>query len=221
VLITGATGGLGTALASRLHDRGLRVVLAARDLGAARSAAQRIGPRCDAVELDVTADESVASARKTVGPVDVLINNAGIMIDGGQTPLTIPLDLVSQHIAVNALGAWRVSQAFVPDMVRAGWGRVVMVSSGTGAFSNGIFTGAPAYSVSKTTLNAITVLLATQTRDTGVLVNAVNPGLVRTRMAPQARREPEDAAVDIEYAVTLPEDGPSGVFFRSGHQIDW
>ncbi|MET7622640.1 SDR family NAD(P)-dependent oxidoreductase [Streptomyces sp. NPDC005408] len=87
--------------------------------------------------------------------------------------------------------------------------------------TNGLFPQAPAYSASKAGLNAVTVLLAKETAGTGVLVNAVNPGLVRTRMRPEAERSPEDAAEDIVYAATLPEDGPSGVFFRSGAVDGW
>jgi NAD(P)-dependent dehydrogenase (short-subunit alcohol dehydrogenase family) len=163
----------------------------------------------------------VAAAATTVGPVDILVNNAGVLLDHGRDPLTVPLDLVEEQWRVNALGAWRVSQVFVPGMVARGWGRVVMVSSGTGAFSNGLFTGAPGYSASKTALNAVTSLLAAATRGSGVLVNAVNPGLVRTRMRPEAPRTAQEAAADIEYAALLSDDGPTGCFLRGQRRIEW
>ncbi len=93
---------------------------------------------------------------------------------------------------------------------------MVNISSGTGSFSNGIAAMCPAYSVSKTSLNALTVMLAEETRETGVLVNAINPGLVRTRMRPTAEQSPQQAARDVLRAATLPDGGPSGVFFRRG-----
>ncbi|HTI20735.1 MAG TPA: SDR family NAD(P)-dependent oxidoreductase [Kutzneria sp.] len=220
-LVTGANRGLGRAVARRLHGLGLRVVVAGRDGRDARDVAEELGDGATGIELDVTDDESVLRAVKLAGPVDVLVNNAGIMSDQGYDPLTVPIDVVHRHLTVNALGALRVSQAFVPAMVERGWGRVVFVSSGTGSFTNGLFPGAPAYSLSKTAVNGVMQLLATATKGTGVLVNAVNPGLVKTRMAPQAQRSAWDASADIVDAAQLPDDGPSGAFLRHGKQIDW
>lgn len=220
-LVTGANRGLGLAVAELLHRQGHRVVLAARDEAAARAAAGRLGEGARAVALDVTDDASVKEAAQRVGHVDVLVNNAGVLLDAGGRPSDVPVRAVEDTLAVNLLGSWRVSQAFVPGMVRAGWGRVVMVSSGTGSFTNGLFLRTPAYSVSKAALNALTVLLAQETAGTGVLVNAVNPGLVRTRMRPDAERRPEEAAADVVAAATLPDDAQSGVFLRSGAVIGW
>ena len=220
-LVTGGNRGIGRAVAARLCRRGLRVVIGGRDLEHARQVAGHLGGDVRAVQLDVTDAASIADAHKLIGPVDVLINNAGVLLDMGHDPLTVPLELVEQQLSVNALGAWRVSQTFVPDMVRRGWGRVVTVSSGTGAFSNGLFAGAPGYSASKTLLNAATVLLAGAVEGTGVLVNAVNPGLVSTRMRPDAPRSAEDAAADVEYAAMLPDDGPTGTFLRGHRTIPW
>ncbi|MFK4221472.1 SDR family NAD(P)-dependent oxidoreductase [Streptomyces sp. NPDC019890] len=220
-LVTGANRGLGLAVSTLLHARGFRVVLGGRDEEAVTAAAQSLGEGAAAVVLDVSDDASVKSAAERVGRVDVLVNNAGTFLDRGDVPSGVPLSLVEATLSVNVLGSWRVSQAFLPGMVEHGWGRVVMVSSGTGSFTNGLFPQAPAYSVSKAALNAVTVLLAKETADTGVLVNAVNPGLVRTRMRPEAERSAEDAAGDIAYAATLPDGAPSGVFFRSGAVVGW
>jgi len=219
VLVTGANRGLGRAVAEHLHALGWRVVLAARNGAQAAEAAHSVGT--DWVELDTADADSVKRAYDTVGPVDALVNNAGVLLDGGTDPLTVPLDLVEQTFMINVIGSWRVSQTFVPAMVERGWGRVVMVSSGTATFHNGLFAGAPGYSASKTALNGLTTMLAAQTRSTGVLVNAVNPGMTRTRMMPHAQRSPEEAAVDIGYAVTLPDDGPTGAFLRGRNQIEW
>ncbi|WP_041833611.1 SDR family NAD(P)-dependent oxidoreductase [Actinoplanes sp. N902-109] len=220
-LVTGANRGIGEAVATALHEAGHRVVVTARDAAAAKEAADRIGAGVEAVALDVTEADGAARAHAAVGPVDILVNNAGVLLDQGRPASAVALDLVERTIDVNALGAWRVCQAFLPDMVRAGWGRVVMVSSGTGSFHNGLFGPAPAYSASKVLLNALTVLLADETAGTGVLVNAVNPGLVRTRMRPDAQRDPRTAAADIAWAATLPDDGPTGGFFSRRQPAGW
>ncbi|QMU78165.1 SDR family oxidoreductase [Streptacidiphilus sp. PB12-B1b] len=221
VLITGANRGLGRAVAAELHGRGLRVVLTARHGEEAAEAAAALGAGATGQALDVTDAESVKQARERIGPVDVLVSNAGVLLDSGTDPLTVPLELVRQTLTVNLLGAWQVAQAFVPDMVARGWGRVVFVSSGTGSFSNGLFRSSPGYSVSKTAVNGLTQMLAAQTLDSGVLVNAVNPGPTRTRMMPGATRTAEEAARDIADAATLPDGGPTGTFRRGEQTFDW
>lgn len=220
-LVTGANRGIGHAVAAELHARGLRVVLTARDKREAVRAGTEISPELRTEVLDVTDMESVSAAAKRIGPVDVLVCNAGVLLDGGTDPLSTPLDLVEKTLSVNLLGGWRVAQAFVPAMVRNGWGRVVFVSSGTATFSNGLFTGSPGYSVSKTAVNGLTTMLAQQTSGSGVLVNAVNPGMTRTRMMPHATREPQDAAVEIADVATLPDTGPSGAFLRGDRRLPW
>ncbi|MGW2425650.1 SDR family NAD(P)-dependent oxidoreductase [Streptomyces sp. NPDC001709] len=220
-LVTGANRGLGLAVSARLLAEGHDVVVAARRADAARETARRLGPGARPVVLDVTDDDSVRAAHELVGPVDILINNAGVLLDDGRPPHQVPPALVADTFAVNTLGALRVSQHFLPGMLEHGWGRVVMVSSGTGAFSHGLHPGTPAYAVSKAALNAVTVLLATASRDSGVLVNAVNPGRVRTRMMPSATIEPEEAAADIVWAATLPDSGPTGTFLRACRPVAW
>ncbi|HET8681345.1 MAG TPA: SDR family NAD(P)-dependent oxidoreductase [Micromonosporaceae bacterium] len=220
-LVTGANRGIGLAVAAELRSRGLEVVVTARDPDAAAQAAAALGPGVRAHALDVTDPESVRLAHKQVGPVDVLVSNAGVLLDGGADPLSVSLDLVERTFAVNLLGSWRVAQAFVPDMVRRGWGRVVFVSSATGSFSIGLFNRTPGYSVSKTALNGLATMLAAQTKGTGVLVNAVNPGQTRTRMMPTAEQAPEQAARDIADAATLPDDGPTGAFLRGQRTLGW
>jgi NAD(P)-dependent dehydrogenase (short-subunit alcohol dehydrogenase family) len=220
-LVTGANRGLGRAVAARLDALGHRVVVAARDERAARAVVAGLGRLARAVALDVTTEASVRTAHDRVGDVDILVNNAGLLLDMGHRPTSVPMAVVERELAVNTLGAWRMCHEFVPGMVTRGWGRVVMVSSGTGAFSNGIFPWTPGYSVSKAALNALTVILAKETEGTGVLVNAVNPGLVRTAMRPDADRSPEDAAVDVAWAATLDDDGPTGALLRRNVAVAW
>ncbi|WP_030019003.1 SDR family NAD(P)-dependent oxidoreductase [Streptomyces monomycini] len=203
-LVTGANRGLGLAVATELARRGHRVLFAARDGAAAGRAAP------DAVRA--------AAAGQ---PVDILVNNAGVLSDWGTAPSAADLDGVRHSLEVNLLGAWRVTQAFLPGMVERGWGRVVNISSGAASFAYGPSPQCPGYTASKVALNALTTMLAEEVKGTGVLVNAINPGLVRTRMQPQAEQAPEEAARHIADAATLADDGPSGVFLRRDTVIDW
>ncbi|UNZ19928.1 SDR family NAD(P)-dependent oxidoreductase [Streptomyces sp. 891-h] len=220
-LVTGGNRGIGHAVAELLHGRGHRVIVASRDGDQARSAAERLGEGARGARVDVTDAAAVAELHASVGEVDILVNNAGVQLDWGEEPTGIDLALVRSTLEVNLLGAWRMAQAFVPDMVGRGWGRVVNISSGTASFALGLPGRCPAYSVSKSSLNALTVLLARETEGTGVLVNAINPGLVRSRMRPDAEQSPQEAAAHIVGAATLPDDGPSGAFLRRDAVIGW
>ncbi|MEU2081820.1 SDR family NAD(P)-dependent oxidoreductase [Streptomyces albus] len=220
-LVTGANRGIGLAVARMLHERGHHVLLAARDAEAARSAASGLGTGARGVALDVTEPVTVEKLAAEAQDVDILVNNAGVQLDWGERPSTVDPALVERTLQINLLGSWRVAAAFLPGMVRRGWGRVVNISSGTGSFTLGIAGACPAYSVSKTALNALTVMLARETEGTGVLVNAINPGLVRTRMRPDAPQSPQEAAEHIVRAATLPDDGPTGVFLRRETVIGW
>ncbi|MBO8192112.1 SDR family NAD(P)-dependent oxidoreductase [Streptomyces oryzae] len=220
-LVTGGNRGIGHAVAALLHARGHRVIVASRNGAEARSAAERLGDGARGVALDVTDAEAVDRLPARVGEIGILVNNAGVQLDWGEQPTGIDLALVESTLEVNLLGAWRMAQALVPDMVRRGWGRVVNISSGTASFALGLPGACPAYSVSKASLNALTVLLARETEGTGVLVNAINPGLVRSRMRPDAEQSPQEAAGHIVRAATLPDGGPSGAFLRREAVIDW
>jgi NAD(P)-dependent dehydrogenase (short-subunit alcohol dehydrogenase family) len=212
-LVTGANRGIGRAVAAELYRRDLRVVVTARDGAAASEAAREVGPGVRWHALDVTDPGSVKRASEEIGDIDVLVSNAGVLLDAGTDPLSVPLEAVEQTLRVNLIGSWRVVQAFVPPMVARGWGRVVLISSGTTAeFGGALFARAPGYSLSKSALNGLTTMLAAQTAGSGVLVNAVNPGRVRTRMMPAQQTPPEVAARFIADVATLPADGPTGQF---------
>ena len=221
-LVTGATGGLGAATVTHLVESGMRVIAVGRSPRGLRELAEHAGSHVSTAVVDVRDATSVADAVRRVGPVDVLINNAGTLLTADTEPSTVDLKQVAEEWATNALGPWRMAQAVLPGMRARGRGRVVNVSSGTASFHWGLRGGAPGYSVSKVALNALTVLLAAENSDTGVLVNAINPGRIRTPMMPDAPRSPEDAAADIGWAASLPDDGPTGKFFRRpGEEMDW
>ena len=227
-LVTGANRGLGLEISRQLLDKGAIVVLAGRDLAALDEAAAHLGvdeQGAMTVRLDVTDTASITSARRDVlqrfGRVDILINNAAILVAEDGDALEISTDDYRRSFGTNVFGVIDVCRAFVPDMARAGYGRVVNVSSGAGQLA-AMTTYAPAYSMSKTALNAFTRLLAHEYQSDGVLVNAVDPGWVRTDMGgPSAPRSPQEGAAGIVWLATLRADGPTVGFFRNRRPIAW
>ena len=177
------------------------------------------------VRMDVTDPGSIASAQRTVAkrfrPVDILVNNAAVVLFESEDVLSIPSDAFRRTFDTNLFGAIEVSRVFVPPMAHAGYGRVVNVSSGAGQLAR-MSDYAPAYSMSKAALNAFTRILAYTYRGSGVLVNAVDPGWVRTDMGgPSAPRSLQEGADTIVWLATLPDAGPTGGFFRDRHAIEW
>ena len=220
ILITGAYRGLGHEVARQLSERGWKVILSARRRDQVSAAAAKL-KNASFVELDITDESSVARAANEVPQLDVLVNNAAIIAAGDQDILKIQPELVAQTIATNALGALRVSQAFVPHLLKSSAGRIVNVSSGAGQLSD-MGTWSPAYATSKTTLNAITCLLAAALQQRGVAVNSVCPGWCRTEMGgASAPRSAEEGAAGIVWlAADAPQD-KTGLFWRDKEVIPW
>jgi NAD(P)-dependent dehydrogenase (short-subunit alcohol dehydrogenase family) len=226
-LVTGANRGIGLEVCRQLAARGLRVVLTGRDRRRTASAAEQVakdGLDVSAAVMDVTDDDSVRACEqeitKRLGYVDVLVNNAAILLaDDGL--LQTPIEDVRSTFETNVIGVLRVCQTLVPGMIARRYGRVVNVSSAAGQLSS-MTTYAPAYSISKTALNALTVQLAACAKGTGVLVNCVNPGWVRTRMGgSSAPTSAEEGADTIVWAATLPANGPTGAFLSGRGRIAW
>ncbi|MDF2742569.1 MAG: fabG 4, pSRTUE45c [Actinomycetia bacterium] len=226
VLVTGANRGVGQELARQLALRGDVVVLTARDLGKAeRTAAALPGhERVLARRLDVTDPASIqrvaADLDRRYGRLDVLVNNAAIHYDTWQQASTADLRVVREALEVNLLGAWQTSLAFLPLLRRSGHGRIVNVSSEAGSLAI-MDGGTPAYNVSKAALNALTRMLAGELRRDRVLVNAVCPGWVATDMGGPGGRPVAEGAASVLWAVDLPDDGPTGGFYRDGHPLPW
>ena len=153
------------------------------------------------------------------GGVDVLVNNAAVLLDEWTPVLDLPIDTARETFETNVFGALAMCQAFVPGMMRRRFGRVVNVSSGAGLLSH-MEGYAPSYSMSKTALNALTRQMAHAARGRNVLVNAVDPGWVRTDMGGSgAPRSVEQGADTVVWLATLPDGGPTGGFFYDRRQI--
>jgi NAD(P)-dependent dehydrogenase (short-subunit alcohol dehydrogenase family) len=226
-VVSGANRGIGLAVARQLGERGMTVVLGARDSAGGRAVAAELAGRgidARAHQLDVTDQASVDRLRDWVatelhGRVDVLINNAGIYPGGRAAELD--LAVAEEAWQVNALGAWRLTLAILPFMRRRGFGRIVNVSSEAGSLAS-MSSYMPAYNVSKAALNAITRVLAGDLLGSGILVNAACPGWVRTDMGgPSAPRSPDEGAASVTWAALLPDGGPTGGFFRDGRPLPW
>jgi NAD(P)-dependent dehydrogenase (short-subunit alcohol dehydrogenase family) len=227
-LVTGANRGLGLETARQLLARGLNVVLAGRDddaLDRAFHSLDRASEQAMTVRMDVTNPESIRSAQRAVagrfGGVDILVNNAAVLLFENEDVLSIPLDAYQRTFETNLFGAIEVSRVFAPAMAQSGYGRIVNVSSGAGQLAR-MSDYAPAYSMSKAALNAFTRILAHTYQGSGVLVNAADPGWVRTDMGgPSAPRSPREGADTIVWLATLPDDGPTGGFFHDRQPIAW
>jgi NAD(P)-dependent dehydrogenase (short-subunit alcohol dehydrogenase family) len=225
-VVTGGNRGIGREVCRQLAERGHTVVLGSRDAAkgaavAAELAADGLDVRAHA--LDVTDGAAVDAAarwvRDELGGADVLVNNAAILYDLGARAVTADLETVHRAMETNLFGAWRTTQAFLPLLRESPHPRIVTVSSESGSLAH-MVGGIPAYATSKAALNALTRLLAGELRTDGVLVNAVCPGWTDTDMG-QGGRPVADGAESVVWAAVLPDDGPTGGFFRDGEPLPW
>lgn len=227
-LITGANKGIGFEVARQLAARGFHVFMTARrrDTGLkALAALQESGAKVNLVDLEVTDSGSIQGAAKEMTArtdhLDVLVNNAGVIVEGDANLLTLDIEIVRRTLDTNTLGTLRVTQAFVPLLVKSRSGRIINVSSGAGQLSD-MGTWSPAYSISKTALNAVTCQLAVALHDQGIAVNSVCPGWCRTEMGgPNAPRSVEQGADTIVWLATEAPQDLSGQFLRDRSVIPW
>lgn len=214
-LVTGGNRGIGRAIAEGLVARDFRVVIGVRDLEAGRAVAEQIGAQ--AVRLDVARIDGLAASVDKIGGVDVLVNNAGVLIDANM--LEDP-GAFHQSVDVMFRGPFELIRTVVPHMGAQRWGRIVNVSSGWGSFAEGL-EGPGGYGVAKAALNALTKALPRDLPE-GVKINAMCPGWVRTRIGgPEATRSPAQGAETALWLADLPEDGPTGRFFRDKMSVRW
>ncbi|MYW91836.1 SDR family oxidoreductase [Amycolatopsis rubida] len=227
-LVTGANKGIGLAIAHGLGSIGFTVAVGARDENNREKAVEELraaGIDAFGVALDVTSEDSVAVAAKSIERLDVLVNNAGIggQLDGGaQDPTTLDLDVVRTVLDTNVFGVVRVTNAMLPLLREAESPRIVNMSSNMGSLKLRSGPVLAAYAPSKTMLNSITVQYARVLADTNVIINAGCPGYVATDFNGYAgTRTPEQGAAIAVKLATLPDDGPRGGFFDDAGEIPW
>lgn len=236
-LVTGVSRetGLGLEVARQMHDNGFNVIISARMAERAMAMAailQNEGREAVPLELDILEDLSVENAVQQIesrfGVLDVLINNAGGYYDQEGTPLNQTFEYTRQALETNLFGTWRVIKAFLPLLEKSDNGIIVNVSSGAGLFTDpdsGLSAtgGTTAYGISKLALNGLTVKLAQELKKHTIKVNAVCPGFTATYPGTEqlGARPVADGARGIVWAATLPDDGPSGGFFRDGKPLSW
>jgi NAD(P)-dependent dehydrogenase (short-subunit alcohol dehydrogenase family) len=220
-LITGANRGIGFAIAEGLVRRGnIRVLLGARDPELGKTAAQKIG--AEPVHLDLSDPTGIEDQVKKIvsdfGAIDILVNNAAVLDSTPGSALSPEAFMRSVH--VNIAAPFALIRILAPGMRSRGWGRIVNVSSGWGSFSDGM-SGPMAYSVSKAALNALTLSFSHEL-GSSVKINAACPGWVRTRMGGSgASKSAAEGADTPIWLATLPDDGPTGGFFRDRRPIKW
>jgi len=227
-LVSGANRGIGREVARQLAERGFEVLLGARDGARASAAAaeleQSTGAVVRAVTLDVSDPASIQAVADGVGNrtgrLDVLVNNAGVGTDFGVSGADPDFDAVQRALDTNFFGAYRLTIALLGLLRESGHARVVNVSSGMGGVAE-MGGWSPGYRVSKAAMNAMTRILSTELNGEGILVNSACPGFVNTDMGgPMGATKPvEEGASGIVWLATLPDDGPTGGFFRDGAPV--
>ena len=237
-LITGANKGIGLETARQLGKLGITVLIGARDLAkgeAAEAELKKDGVDARAVKLDVDNPADYEAVKKLIekdyGRLDILINNAGIMIDsrkGNETSKTSQ-DVLRKTFNTNFFAVVGLTQALLPLLKKSLGGRIVNLSS---ILASNTLHATPgsfiydaktfAYDASKTALNAFTVHLAYELRDTNVKVNSAHPGWVKTEMGGEgADLEISEGGKTSAWLATLPEDGPTGGYFHLGQTLPW
>ncbi len=232
-VVTGGNRGIGSEIGRQLARLGMCVVLTSRDAAKGGAACRKInqetgagGGSASTFKLDVTDAGDIkalaAHVASEFGRLDVLVNNAGVQLDPkGSRALSADLQTYRASFETNVLAPLALIQALLPLMKKNNFGRIVNVSSGLGQLSE-MSSGTPAYRMSKTALNALTRLIAAETRGSNILVNSMSPGWVKSDMGgPHAPRTLEQGADTGVWLATLPDDGPSGGFFYERAPIAW
>ncbi|GAA5005420.1 SDR family NAD(P)-dependent oxidoreductase [Acinetobacter puyangensis] len=233
-LVSGATRGIGRAIAAGLAQQGVKVLLGARNLEQGKKVAEALSTEnisIEAVELDTTnqatIDRLVEQIGREYGRLDILINNAGISLDF--YPELSVREKLSKTLETNVVGTAALTEAVIPLLKRSQHGRIVNVSSVLSSFNyrnqkDWIYYDVvmPTYQASKAAVNALTLSYAKQLADQNIKVNAICPGLTATDATDHyGERTPEQAAkIAIKFAL-LDDDGPTGTFHNDAGSIQW
>lgn len=236
-LVTGANKGIGLETVRQLAKQGFHVLLAARDEKRGNDAAAALkseGLSVEFIKLDVTSDadrKAVAAhvAERHGDTLDVLVNNAAIAIDEKHKTTDVPLDILRRTFEANVFSMVALTQALLPSLRKSGAGRIVNLSSGLASLTlhsdpkSAFYHMKPlAYDASKTAVNAFTVHLAYELRETPIKVNAADPGWVKTDMGSDAAPlSVEEGAKTSVWLATLGADGPTGGFFHMRERHPW
>ena len=231
-LVTGANKGIGRAIAAQLAEAGYVVYLGSRDAGRGRRAAEELAAdRRDVrfLALDVTDQASVDAAAAVIGEesghLDVLVNNAGIFVQGPTAPSETTAGDMARTYDTNVFGVVRVTNAMLPLLRKSHAARIVNVGSEVASLHNLAEGGNPAgefpvllaYNSSKSALNAVTIAYAKELADAGIKVNVAAPGYVATDLNGHAGMiSPEQGARIPVRLATLPAEGPTGTFAAAG-----
>lgn len=236
-LVTGGNKGIGLETARQLAKSGVTVILGARDAEKGKRAADALkgeGLAAESVVLDVTDAASIAAAVKEISArhphLDILINNAGVALENGSAKVSkVSLETWRKTFDTNVFGVIAVTQAFLPLLEKATAARIVNLSSLLGSIALHADPASPiynvkvaAYNVSKSAVNAYTVQLAYELRNTKIKVNAVHPGHVKTDMGGEsAPMELVDGAKSSVSMALIGADGPNGSFTHLGNTLPW
>lgn len=236
-LITGANKGIGLETARQLAQQKITVLIGARDLKKGEAAAAQLREdqlEARAIELDVSRPESIHRAAEKIdgefGRLDILVNNAGVMLDEQEMKMSEQsLDIWRTTFETNFFGLIETTHAFLPLLRKSEAGRIVNLSSILGSITLHATPGSPVYDsklpvydVSKTAVNAYTVHLAYELKDSKIKVNAAHPGWVKTDLGGAgATMEIVDGAKTSVALATIGEDGPNGAYMHRGETLPW
>jgi NAD(P)-dependent dehydrogenase (short-subunit alcohol dehydrogenase family) len=243
--VTGANKGIGLETCRGLSALGIAVVMGCRDEGKGRTAAESLmaggAKGVDVIRFDVTCPEdhqaTFTHLEKRYGKLDILVNNAAVMLDPGRfddpngfnTTSTVAPEILRQTFETNFFSVVALTQTLLPLIRKSPAGRIVNLTSILGSLtlhadpSSGIYSVKSfAYDSSKTAINAFTIHLAQELSGTPIKVNSAHPGWVKTDMGGEgAPMELEDGGKTSVMLATLPNDGPSGGYFHMGQPIPW
>ncbi|MBD0344347.1 MAG: SDR family oxidoreductase [Coleofasciculus sp. Co-bin14] len=234
-LITGANKGIGLEIARQLGTQGITVLLGVRDENRGREAAQKLQAEqidARAVQLDVTKQETIDTAASYIesefGKLDILVNNAGIAIDNAP-PSQLDIEVLRRTYDTNVFGVFAITKAMLPLLRKSDAGRIVNMSSGLGSLTQNSDPNYEyaqvkvlAYNSSKTALNAMTIQLAHELKDTSIKVNSADPGYVATDINDyRGTRTVEQGATAAVRLATLPADGSTGGYFDENGIVPW
>lgn len=236
VLITGGNKGIGFETARQLGNMGYEILIGARSEEKGHEAVTFLETeniKAKTVVLDVTNPSSVLSTVEWIeqeyGYLDILINNAGVFLEGNTPPSELELSVLKNTFETNVFGVFSVTKAILPLLKKSSAGRIVNLSSGLGSLtlnsdptSEFYNVNSLAYNSSKTAVNALTVFFAKELKDTPIKINSVCPGFTATDLnGNSGYRTVEEAASSVVKLATINNDGPTGSFFDEDGVVPW